>query len=72
MVKCLKIRLDSGCVLKERKLVGDGLSVEVGERKKKKDSIQVLKCSPVEMTLFLGGGEMWSRTGVGDLLVIPP
>lgn len=40
-----------------------------------KVSSQVLKCSPVEMTPFVGlvgRGEMWGVADMGELLVIPP
>lgn len=36
-----------------------------------KVSSQVLKCSPVEMTPFVGRGEMWGVADMGELLVIP-
>lgn len=56
--KMFKIRLDLGCVLKES---ASRRGAQCRDRSKEmKDSIQVLKCSPVEMTLFLGSGEMWS------------
>lgn len=48
-----------------------GLSVEMGDEEMKVAS-QVLKCSPVEVTPFVGRGEMWGVADMGEVLVIPP
>lgn len=35
-----------------------------------KVSSQVLKCSPVEMTPFVGSGEMWGVADMGELCLL--